>query len=243
MSGVGSHDTRTDRAVALRGYARTVLSRLGGIMPPNALYWAGRSLDVMQTARWMKDRGYDTSSRMSSRESLFDLAAERLGASKILYLEFGVANGTATRYWSAILHDREARLHGFDTFEGLPAQWTRKKPRGYFDQGGELPVIDDGRVEFFKGLFSDTLPEYEVPEHERLFACLDADLYSSTAYVLTWLNDEGLIRPGTMLYFDEFNYVSHELRAFEELCDSTGLTFRLLGVTADLAGVLFECAA
>jgi Methyltransferase domain len=233
---------RADAASFLREYTKWALSRIGAVLPASALHWAARGLDVMQTGRWMKDRGYDTSFRMSSRYALFDLAAERLGDSKILYLEFGVASGAATRYWSQILRGRDAHLHGFDTFEGLPVQWTGTRPKGYFDQGGQSPLIDDGRVDFFKGLFSDTLPRYEVPEHEKLFVCLDADLYSSTAYVLNWLTGQGLIRPGTMLYFDEFNYAAHELRAFEELCDTTGMVFQLLGVTSDLAGALFERA-
>jgi len=216
------------------------LTRVGAVLPPNLLHWAARTLDVMQTGRWMRDRGFDTSRRTSSRFALFDLAAERLTGSKILYLEFGVASGAATRYWSRILGGRDACLHGFDTFEGLPVQWTAKKPRGLFDQSGDPPVIEDDRVQFFTGLFSDTLPAYEAPEHDRLIACLDADLYSSTAYVLKWLSDRNLIRAGTMLYFDEFNYPSHELRAFDELCETTGMRFRLLGVTSDLAGALFE---
>jgi Macrocin-O-methyltransferase (TylF) len=220
--------------------AKWALSRLGAVLPSSMLHWAGRSLDVLQTGRWMRDRGYETSHRVSSRYALFDLAAERLGESKILYLEFGVAAGDATRYWSQVLRGRDARLHGFDTFEGLPMDWTRKKPKGLFDQAGQLPLVEDDRVEFFKGLFSDTLPGYAAPEHDRLIVCLDADLYSSTGYVLNWLSERALIRPGAMLYFDEFNYPAHELRAFEELCDTTGMRFRLIAATYDLAGALFE---
>ena len=173
--GFARHANGSSRGIS--GYARTALSRLGGIMPPNALYWAGRSLDVdadgsLDEGQRLRHLIPDELARVTVRPR-----CRATGGLEDPLPEFGVANGIATRYWSAILHDREACLHGFDTFEGLPAQWTRKKPRGYFDQGGELPVIDDDRVEFFKGLFSDTLPEYEVPEHEKLFACLKQSLF------------------------------------------------------------------
>jgi hypothetical protein len=45
----------------------------------------------------------------------------------------------------------------------------------------------DDRVAFFKGWFSETLPDYVPPPHKQLFVNLDADLYSSTKTVLEFL--------------------------------------------------------
>ena len=39
---------------------------------------------------------------------------------RVLYLEFGVFRGRTIRYWSRKLRHPETRLHGFDSFEGLP---------------------------------------------------------------------------------------------------------------------------
>jgi hypothetical protein len=79
---------------------------------------------------------------------------------------------------------------------------------------GRLPQIDDPRVSFQKGLFSDTLPGLKLPKHDLLVLNMDADLYSSTAYVLNTLRDR--IAVGTYIYFDEFSDSKHELRAFDE---------------------------
>jgi hypothetical protein len=53
---------------------------------------------------------------------------------------------------------------------------------------------------------------------------MDADLYSSTSYVLHHLRP--YIRPGTLIYFDEMNHVEHEPKAFDEFMKGTSLTFR-----------------
>ena len=47
------------------------------------------------------------------------------------------------------------------------------------------------------------------------------------------------LRPGSILYFDEFNHRADELRAFDEFLTDSGLTFELFGATADLAHVAF----
>jgi hypothetical protein len=70
---------------------------------------------------------------------------------------------------------------------------------------------------------------------------MDADLYSSTIYVLTKLRPH--IKPGTLIYFDEMNHLEHEPKAFDEFVAESGLKFR--GVAADktLAFVVLECVA
>ena len=52
---------------------------------------------------------------------------------------------------------------------------------------------------------------------------MDADLYSSTIYVLNYLRPQ--IKPGTLIYFDEMNHVDHELRAFDEFTSRNSIKF------------------
>ncbi|HEX2054887.1 MAG TPA: TylF/MycF/NovP-related O-methyltransferase, partial [Nitrospiraceae bacterium] len=111
-------------------------------------------------------------------------------------------------------------------------------PKGYFSVNGATPVIDDRRVTFFKGWFEDTLSTYRVPRHEVLFITLDADLYSSTKTVLGRLKEH--IRQGTFLYFDEFSDRFHEMKAFDEFLQESGMTFRVIGADAQLSSVIFQ---
>ena len=132
----------------------------------------------------------------------------------------------------------EAKLHGFDSFGGLPeagGPWEK----GDFDTSGEIPRIDDSRVRFFNGWFNDVLPTYSVPEHEVLVVNMDADLYSSTIYVLRQLRP--YFRPGTFIYFDEISQVEHEARAFEEFLTESGFKFESFAADATLAFSAFRC--
>ena len=101
-----------------------------------------------------------------------------------------------------------------------------------------MPQIDDTRVQLFRGLFEQTLPGYRFPAHDVLVLNFDADLYASTIFVLNALERE--IVPGTYIYFDEFNHRFHELRAFSEFIERTGMKWSLLGATRSLAHVVFQ---
>jgi hypothetical protein len=69
---------------------------------------------------------------------------------------------------------------------------------------------------------------------------MDADIYSSTLYVLRHLRR--YIVPGTFVYFDEMNHVEHEPRAFDDFVDETSLGFQSLSADKTLAFVAFECS-
>lgn len=185
----------------------------------------------------MRATRHDTSRRFLRREELFDLVGEQVRDREVLYLEFGVFQGEATRYWSKLLLNPKSKLHGFDSFEGLPESWLPHRQKGCFATDGAIPQIDDNRVSFFKGWFDEILSTYRCPLREVLVINFDADLYSSASCVLRALKNE--IVPGTYIYFDEFNHKDHELRAFDEFINETGMKFTLVGVTRTMQHAVF----
>jgi hypothetical protein len=221
-----------ERAILLK----YLLTRVGRLLSAKAIWDLNASMNYLESGRWMHANGYDVNHRVDYREQLFDLAASQVAEREVLYMEFGVFQGAATRSWSKLLRNPKSKLHGFDSFEGLPENWVH--PKGHFSVGGQVPQIDDDRVQFFKGWFEETLPSYKFPSHEVLVVVLDADLYSSTNFVLNKIED--MIVPGTYIYFDEFNHQFDELRAFDEFIKRTGMKFSLVGATRSLAHVMFQ---
>src|SRR5262249_38332061 len=177
-------------------YFKSGLTRAGAHLPEGALHQLQMVVNYMKLGRWVAQHEF-APRRVRDREAVFGAVAERVQDEKVLYLEFGVFEGRSMRYWSKALRNPAAMLHGFDSFEGFPEDFDVGGPyqKGTFDVGGRIPQIDDPRVKFFKGWFENTLPTYQVPAHDRLVICLDADLYSSTIFVLRRLRD--YIKPGT----------------------------------------------
>jgi hypothetical protein len=186
----------------------------------------------------VRAHGFDAGERVMTRLDLFSLAAAELHERRVLYLEFGVYEGESMRTWSRLLRNPAASLHGFDSFTGLRESWNEFTPAGTFSTGGRVPSFDDPRIKLFAGFFDETLPRYTPPTADQLFVNVDCDLYSSAATVLRWV--EPLLAPGSYLYFDEFSDRNHELRAFSEFLDRTGMRFTLVGATRTLAQVLFQ---
>lgn len=147
-----------------------------------------------------------------------------------LMLEFGVADGASLRYVAR----RVARdFHGFDSFEGLPEDWSGTFERkGKFGRAGALPTVP-ANARLYPGWFADTLPRF-LGEHAGdavAFVHVDCDIYASTATVLEHLRDR--LGPGAILVFDEYfnypNWQRHEWRAFQEFVRDTGTTYTYLG--------------
>lgn len=218
---------------------KELLTRVGARLSSRTIHNLNATLNYLEVGRWMAAQGHDTSRRVDHRFELYARVARELGPAKVLYLEFGVHRGESIARWAELLEGPGCKLVGFDSFEGLPEDWTLEDRKGTFSTGGQVPAIADPRVSFVQGWFDATLPGFAVPPHERLVLHLDADLYSSTRTVLSALREH--IRPGTYLLFDEFSDRNHELRAFAELCaEQPRWRFRLVGCDRILARVAFE---
>jgi hypothetical protein len=225
-----------------RQASKILLTRIGSLFGPRTVYNLNGVFNYLHVGWWLRAQGYATGRRVSSRFELFDLLAASIRDEVVLYLEFGVAEGASIRYWSSLLRNPRSRLHGFDSFLGLPHDWSLEgHPRGTFSTDGRPPAIEDPRVEFFPGWFEDTLSDYAWPAYDVLVVVMDADLYSSTATALSFVRER--LVPGSLLYFDQFHHRADELRAFAELVDENDFRFRLVGASRELSNVAFERVA
>ncbi len=147
---------------------------------------------------------------------------------EICYLEFGVYNGASIKWWIENNTNPGSVFFGFDTFEGLPEKW------GTYTKGdfkSDTPDITDSRLKFIKGLFQHTLHSSlkDINLDRRLLIHLDADLFSSTLFVLTSLAP--FLKKGDIILFDEFNVPNDEFSALEIFCRSYYISYELLSAT------------
>lgn len=141
------------------------------------------------------------------------------------HMEFGVFTGGTTRFIAGRLPDKVI-YHGFDSFQGLPEDWSGfVLGKAAFDVGGKLPKVP-ANVELHAGWFDDSLPQW-LGDHPGpvAFMHVDCDLYSSTKTIFNLLGDR--LQPGTIILFDEyFNFAGwrqHEHKAFVELIEERNL--------------------
>jgi O-methyltransferase len=177
------------------------------------------------------DKRYEMYDYLVKRENLGDL--------KIDYLEFGVAAGGSFQYWNKANKNPDSKFYGFDTFEGLPEDW------GAFQKGDmsfNFPKVDGNRHEFVKGLFQETmysfLQSHDIKSSDKRIIHLDADLFSSTLFVLTSLAN--YLKEGDIVLFDEFNVPNHEFFAFKCFTDSYYVKFELIGAVNNYYQVAFK---
>lgn len=218
---------------------KELLTRVGARLSSRTVHNLNAALNYLEAGRWMAARGFDTSRRAVHRFDTYARIAAALGEAQVLYLEFGVHRGESIARWSELLPGTGCRFVGFDSFEGLPEDWTVVDRKGTFSTGGAAPALRDPRVSFVKGWFDATLPAFVMPPHERLVLHFDADLYSSTRTALQAM--EPHMSVGTYLLFDEFADRNHELRAFDEFwATHPEWGFRLAGCDRILARVAIE---
>ena len=156
----------------------------------------------------------------------FLLKEERLNEA-IRYVEFGVAAGRSFKWWVEHNSNPQSTFDGFDTFTGLPEDWNVFKA-GAMSTGGNFPDVKDDRATFHKGLFQETLPVYlkTINDDRRKVIHMDADLYTSTLYVLTSIAP--FLRKGDVILFDEFAVPRHEFLAYSEFVQSYYVKMELI---------------
>ena len=196
------------------------------------LDWINRNALVRQ---WIAEqRG-----RIPTFEHLHDFYRhvhnEVCGGTAIDFLEFGVCAGRSIKFWSEMNRHPQSRFIGFDSFEGLPENWTRNYPKGTLSTGGCVPQIGDERVSFVKGWFQDTLRGFlnEFAPRSRLVVHSDSDLYSSTLFTLASL--DMLLVPGGVVILDDFSMATHVFRAFADYRSAFMRSAHPVAMTSDYA--------
>jgi len=233
-----SNAGRSEQDIRPHGRFKRFLAYVGSKLSRRAIYRFEGIINHLKLGRWLSDHNFSFPQIVKSREDVFHVVADQVRERRVLYLEFGVRHGRSLRFWSNELKHPESKLHGFDSFEGLPEDWVPRS-KGYCTTGGRVPQLDDSRVQFFKGWFHETLPRYTVPDHDVLIITLDADLYSSTICVLRHL--QPWIVPGTFVYLDDMNTPDHEGKAFHEFMTETGRKFRPICADRSLCCEFYEC--
>ena len=158
-----------------------------------------------------------------------------------LVCEFGVAQGRSLRLIQELC-PLQTPIYGFDTFTGLPMAWGTALPAGAFSTNGVLPSLGGGSsdsssndsedVQFHKGLFQDSIPQFlsSCPDKPLAFANIDCFLYSSTLDILEAMH--GRIVPGTVFCFDDYmchpSWRQDEFRAWRECCKRFGWQYEYL---------------
>ncbi|MBM17716.1 MAG: hypothetical protein CL947_01450 [Epsilonproteobacteria bacterium] len=137
------------------------------------------------------------------------------------YLEMGVFAGRTINHIASKVPN--VTIHGFDSFEGLPENWTRDDTtmfcKGFFAMNNFPSVALN--VKLYKGWFIDSLPIFKkdiLQEQPIAFLHIDCDLYSSTKTVFDILGNN--IVNGTVIVFDELyrypGFEHHEIKALYE---------------------------
>lgn len=156
-------------------------------------------------------------------------------------VDLGVYKGGSTRALAKMFPDYT--IHGFDSFEGLPEDWSHAIKGSFGEIQGALPDMP-GNVKLYKGWFDQTLPVW-AREHAGTPISLlrvDCDIYSSTKTIFDELGQ--FVESGTWICFDEligyYGFADHEHKAFMEFIARTGFKYKYVayGLTYTIARIL-----
>lgn len=147
------------------------------------------------------------------------------------FYEFGVWRASSFKY----LIKTFKKGYGFDTFTGLPEDWSVGKnleKAGTYSSDGNIPKIEGGI--FIEGAFENTLPVFFSEQRPKASIInFDADLYSSTLCALRY--SKQIIDKDTILIFDEFlmneSWEQDEFKALNEFCSDNSYKYEVLAVS------------
>ena len=162
-------------------------------------------------------------------DTLFDFSLDSVTVTG-LYLEFGVDTGRSINYIAN--QNKDKKIHGFDSFEGLPEFFYGKNKKNRFNRNGKAPKVKDNVI-LHRGWFEDSLPEFVKNHNEKIaFLNIDCNLYSSTKTVFDYVGP--MIQKDTIIRFDELLnhpfWQNHEVKAFNEFVQQHKIEFTYLGV-------------
>ncbi len=169
------------------------------------------------------------------------------------WLEFGVYKGDSAECFLSRM-PRKARLYLFDSWEGLPEDWvygpekTVQASKEWFALSGGPPTSRfqkyGNRAVFVKGLFQKTIPKWKRNRANTKISVihLDADIYSSTKYVLDTIDD--MITSDTLVMLDDYYgrpaNMDNVHKAFHEYIDKNGYDFTYLARYPTLSKVALK---
>lgn len=145
-----------------------------------------------------------------------------------LVIECGVYHGLSLRQWQP---GHDGLVHGFDSFQGLPQDWTAREAAGALSTGGRQPELP-AHCRLWPGWFKDSLPPFLATHRANIrLLHVDCDVYSSTVDVLEAVATR--LVQGTVIVFDDYDgypgYAQHERRAWHEFLRRHGWRCRSLG--------------
>ena len=184
--------------------------------------WANKNKKIAYNdfpAKWNYEKRYKLYKWVLKNENLITIP--------INYMEFGVASGKSFLWFLEQNTNPDSRFYGFDTFAGLPEDFGVYK-KGTFNTNNKPPEINDTRGKFYQGLFQQTVPGFlsELNNNRRNIIMMDADLYSSTLFVLTSLAP--FLKTDDIILFDQFAVPTHEFRAFYDFTGSYNINLKLI---------------
>lgn len=202
-----------------------------GIFEPllfNLLYLSKLSRWISQNRNLAYNDFYNRKVKYDDRFKLHDFVIKNENLDEIDYLEFGVAKGDAIKRWVQSNNNSNSRFYGFDVFTGSPEDFGVMKSY-HFDTKGKTPEISDNRVSFIKGLFQDSLMPFlsKYSSSKRKVIHMDADLYTSTLFVLACLYP--YLKKDDIIIFDEFGVPTYEFRAFQDFFISFNFKYEVIG--------------
>jgi O-methyltransferase len=206
--------------------------------------------NILSVSKWIRsqdkkdilDDFYTPVRDYNKREKLYQYIAEKhqLQNEPISYLEFGVASANSFMWWIKANNHPSSSFVGFDTFEGLPEDWGFMFNKG--DMKSHVPILEDKRCKFVKGLFQDTLFDFtrsaNFNNNHRKVIHMDADLFTATLFSLTTLAP--YLKKGDIILFDEFNSPNHEYFAWDIFTKSYYVKAKLIGAVNNYFQVGFE---